>query len=346
MAIWKDITQSVRLEERLKFEREKLEEIISFDEQLSKIRKSEHLIDFVVRKTRKILEVDKCAVMLVDAETKQLYTKSRDGFALDVPMQCAIAGSIIEEVIREGQPLLVNGLGGEESAKNLKDFAYLGRSFMIAPIRLEQDVIGIIVVADKRSESQESGLFDNVDQKILCAIATEMAVAIENVAFYKELHYLTVTDPLTHTHNYRYFINSLEYEFKRLKRFPGELSLMMMDVDGFKSFNDELGHLEGDVLLREVSLLVHLNLREVDVFCRYGGDEFVVILPGINKVGAAIVAEKIRKCIEKAKFPRQVTLSIGVSQYKSNISRQDLVLRADKALYQAKDQGRNQVCIY
>ena len=94
------------MEERLKFEKEKLEEIIGFDEQLTRIRKSDQLIDFVVVKTMKILEVEKCSVMLVDGETKQLYTKSMEGFEEDAPMQIDIAGSIVEKVVLEGQAFI------------------------------------------------------------------------------------------------------------------------------------------------------------------------------------------------------------------------------------------------
>jgi len=346
VSIWKDVTQIVRMEERLKFEKEKLEEIIDFDEQLTRIRKSDKLIDFVVTKTMKILEVEKCSVMLVDGETKQLYTKSTQGFAEDAPMRIDVSGSIVEKVILEGQPLLVNDLQTYPPFKNLKQSSYLGSSFMIVPIRLGQDVMGVIIAADKHTDSDEIGIFDTVDLKILCAIAAAMAVAIENVSFYKELHYLTITDPLTHIHNYRYFVNSLDYELKRLKRFHGDLSLLMMDIDGFKSFNDEFGHLEGDALLKEISLIIHLNLREVDILCRYGGDEFVVILPGTNKNNAVIAAEKIGKCIENAKFQKTVTLSIGVVQYRDKMTRHDLIFRADKALYQAKNQGKNRVCVF
>ncbi len=346
VSIGKDITQTVRMEDRLKFEKEKLEEIISFDEQLSRIRKSDQLIDFVVAKTRRILEVEKCSVMLVDHETKHLYVKSTEGFAEDAPMQINISGSIAEKVILEGHPLLVNDLEGDPRFKNLKQASYLGNSFIITPIRLGKDVMGVINAADKRTDFKETGNFDNVDLKILKAIATEMAVAIENVSFYKELHYLTVTDPLTHMHNYRHFVKSLDYEFKRFKRFQGDLALLMMDIDDFKSFNDEFGHLAGDELLKEMAKMIHLNLREVDVLCRYGGDEFVIILPGTNKEGAVIVADKIRKCIENAKFQKTVTLSIGTAYFRENMTRHELAFNADKALYQAKNQGKNRVCIF
>jgi len=151
---------------------------------------------------------------------------------------------------------------------------------------------------------------------------------------------------LTHTHNYRHFVNSLDYEFKRLNRFQGDLSLLMMDIDGFKLFNDEFGHQAGDELLKTIAQLVYANLREVDIFCRYGGDEFAIILPGTNKKEAVTVADKIRKCVEDGQFQKTVTLSIGVAQYKGKMTRQELTFNADKALYQAKNQGKNQVCVY
>lgn len=346
VSIWRDITEIAKIEERLKFEKEKLEEIIGFDEKLSRIRKSDQMVDFVVGKVKRILEVEKCSVMLVDKKARQLYTKSMDGFADNALMEIDIAGSIAESVIFEGQPLLVNDLESDGRFKDLKQPSYLGPSFMIVPIRVDQDVIGVINVAAKRSDLKETVPFDEVDLKILYAIATEMAVAIENVAFHKELHYLTVTDPLTRTHNYRHFVNSLDYEFKRLNRFQGDLSLLMMDIDGFKSFNDEFGHQAGDELLKSIAQMVCLNLREVDIFCRYGGDEFATILPGTNKKEAVMVADKIRKCIEDAKFQKPVTLSIGVAQYRDKMTRQELTFNADKALYQAKNQGRNQVCVF
>jgi len=346
VSIWKDITDFVKIEERLKFEKEKLEEIIGFDEQLSKIRKSEHLIDFVVTKVRKILMVEKCSVMLVDEETKQLYTKSTEGFPADAPMQIRISGSIAEKVVLDGQPLLVKDLEGDIRFKDLNQASYLGNAFMIAPIRLGKDIIGVINVAGKGTESKEAGVFDNIDLKILNAIAIEMAVAIENVSFYRELHYLTITDPLTHMHNYRHFTNSLDYELIRINRFPGDLCLLMIGIDAFKSFNDEFGHLEGDAFLKEIGLMFHLNLREVDILCRYGGDEFVVILPGTNKDEAMLVAENIRKHIENAKFKKRMTVSIGIASYRANMTRYDLTFKADKALYQAKDQGKNRVCVF
>jgi diguanylate cyclase (GGDEF)-like protein/PAS domain S-box-containing protein len=346
VSVWKDVTEIARVEEQLKFEKKQLEEIVSFDEKLIKIRKSDHLIDYIVAKARRILGVEKCSVMFVDRKTKELYTKSTTGFLEETPMLVNISGSIAERAILEGQSLLVNDLASDGRFKDLKQPSYLGNSFMIVPIKSDQDVMGVINVADKRSDSNGIGNFDKNDLKILNTIATDVAIAIENVSFYKELHYLTITDELTHMHNYRYFVNSLEYELKRLKRFQGDLCLLMMDIDGFKSYNDQLGHLAGDELLRKVGEMIQSKLREVDVLCRYGGDEFVAILPETNKEGAVVVTEKIRKFIEDAQFPKSITLSIGVAQYRNKMTRHELTFNADKALYQAKDQGKNKVCIF
>ena len=261
-------------------------------------------------------------------------------------MHVSIAGSIFEKVILEGQPLLVNDLQADLRFKDKPLPSLLGCSFMIAPIRVDQDIIGVINVAEKRSNSGGIEDFDIIDLKILNAIATEMAIAIENVSFYKELHFLTVTDPLTRMHNYRYFVNSLDYELKRLKRFRGDLSILMADIDDFKSFNDDLGHLAGDELLKKVGQVMRLNSREVDVLCRYGGDEYVIILPGTNQDGAILAANKIRKCIEMASFQKKVTLSLGVAHFKGSMTRHDLTFNVDRALYQAKNQGKNRVCVF
>ena len=346
VSVWKDITDSVRIQERLTFEREKLEEIIGFDEKLSRIRKSDQLVDFVVSKTKRILEADQCSVMLVDEETKELCVKSTDGFAEDAPMRIKIAGSIAQQVFESAQALLIKDIHSADVEQGMLGNSYLQGSFMIAPITIEKKVIGVINVAAKHSHLAGSDVFDEIDLKILSAIAKEMAVAIENVAFYKELHYLTVTDPLTHMHNYRHFVNTIDYELKRLKRFPGELSVLMIDIDGFKAYNDHLGHLAGDELLKEIGQMIHLNLREVDVLCRYGGDEFVIILPGTDSEGAMVIADKIRRCIDHAIFQQKVTLSIGVCAYREKMTRHEITFKADKALYQAKHEGKNRVCLF
>ena len=177
-------------------------------------------------------------------------------------------------------------------------------------------------------------------------IVRQAAIAIENAKIYRQLNYLTVTDPLTNMYNFRYFVQKLDYEIERLKRYAGSLCLLIVDIDNFKFYNDEFGHLEGDHLLREIGEVFHKNLRKIDVACRYAGDEFVVILPETKVPEAKIVAQKIKDTFQNLKLKKQVTLSIGGAQYYKEMDRNDLVRKADAALYQAKRKGKNEVCIY
>jgi len=202
----------------------------------------------------------------------------------------------------------------------------------------------VINVADKISNDEKS--FNATDFKILKDIAREVAVAIENVRLYKELNYLTVTDPLTQIYNYRQFKKSLHHEINRANRFSGPLCLMMIDVDDLKSYNDTFGHLEGNELLKKMSVILTENLREIDIACRFGGDEFAVILPETDVQGAEIVARKIIKRVEKFPFKRKITLSIGLAKRGNKMDGHDLIRKADSALYEAKDKGKNRVCCY
>lgn len=344
VSIWRDITQRVKLEESLRNEKQKLEEIIGFDEKICAIRKSDLLMDFVVSKTVKILEAKKCSIMLIEKDYEELCTKASVGFKEDEAIRIHIKESMAAQVIEDGKPLLVRNVFPE--LHQTREKSYEACSFMIAPIKRDGKVIGVINVAGKRGEANQDGSFDDIDLRILCDIAREVTVAMENVRLYKELQFLTITDPVTNIHNFRHFVNSLEYEIKRLKRITGDLGLLMMDIDNFKSYNDQFGHVAGDRLLKDIGRIINEHLREADILCRYAGDEFVAILPGTGKAGATILADRIRKAIEQASFKKKVTISIGLAQYKPPMTRRDLTVKADRALYQAKKEGRNKICIF
>ena len=344
VSIWKDITDRVRLEESLRNEKRKLEEIVGFDEKICAIRKSDRLMDFVVSKTMKILEARKCSIMFVEKEHKELYTKASVGFEEKEPSRVYIKDSMAAQVIEDGRPLLVRSTFPQ--AHQTREKTYQDLSFMIAPIKRDGEIIGVINVADKRNDLNEDISFDELDLKILCDITREVAVAVENVRFYKELQFLTVTDPVTNIHNFRHFSNALEYEIKRVKRIPGNLALLMMDIDDFKAYNDEFGHVAGNKVLKEIGRIIQENLRDTDILCRYAGDEFVVVLPGTEKSGSAILADRIRKAIEQALFKKRVTVSIGIAQHKPAMIGRDLTVKADRALYQAKKEGKNSICIF
>ena len=159
------------------------------------------------------------------------------------------------------------------------------------------------------------------------------------------LRELSTTDELTNTHNRRSFIERLRIEWERATRLDAPLSLLMIDVDHFKAYNDSFGHLAGDAVLQQLAQLLCETARSIDVVARYGGEEFSVILPDADHEGAHTFAERFRVAIESANWPRRnLTVSIGVSTRTPKTKDAGFLLdRADNALYRAKRNGRNRV---
>jgi diguanylate cyclase (GGDEF)-like protein len=167
----------------------------------------------------------------------------------------------------------------------------------------------------------------------------------------ERLSELAVTDGLTGLYNYRFFKEYLVREIRRASRFHLFISLIMLDIDYFKNYNDTHGHLAGDEILKTLAQLMVTNLRSIDVAARYGGEEFVLVLPETNKTAARIVAEKIQELVENYKFPLgetqpngRITVSMGIATYPDNGSSvEELINCADRRLYGAKTGGRNKV---
>ncbi|HYQ39154.1 MAG TPA: diguanylate cyclase [Pseudomonas sp.] len=161
-----------------------------------------------------------------------------------------------------------------------------------------------------------------------------------------ELRTLTITDPLTGIYNRRYFLDHLDSELARNSRIPRGLSLIMLDIDHFKRINDTWGHDVGDLVLKELCQRIGARLRRVDMFCRIGGEEFVIICPETGLAQAVHLAEALRERVQAPPFAGvgQVTVSFGVSSVRPGDSGEALLQRADQALYAAKEGGRNRVC--
>ena len=189
-------------------------------------------------------------------------------------------------------------------------------------------------------------------QRLASALAEHIALTISNLDLRAALQIQAIRDPLTGLYNRRYMHEALERELHRARRRERPLSVMMLDIDHFKRYNDTLGHAAGDDALRLVSETLMAGVRAEDFVCRYGGEEFVVILPECALPQAAIRAEEVRTRLRElyverpGELPEIVTVSIGVAAFQETTGRMDLLLKfADEALYQAKHKGRDRVVV-
>jgi diguanylate cyclase (GGDEF)-like protein/PAS domain S-box-containing protein len=177
-------------------------------------------------------------------------------------------------------------------------------------------------------------------------VPTELQGERAVIGFFMDIDRLasdSVTDALTGLYNRRYFNNNLKVESERSDRYGPHLSLILLDVDFFKKYNDTFGHTEGDKVLSMIGNIIQKCIRKTDSGCRYGGEEFAVILPQSDIDGASVTAERIRNCVESetAELNDGVTISAGISQYQIKQNLSEFIKNSDSALYKAKESGRN-----
>jgi diguanylate cyclase (GGDEF)-like protein len=216
------------------------------------------------------------------------------------------------------------------------------------PIKINYKVIGGLFLANKVSEER----FTLEDEEILFNLAYQAAVAIENAKLFGEVRQLAITDGLTGLLNHKEFQRRLDENIEGSRRYRYPVSLLMIDIDHFKHFNDAYGHQTGDQILRTVGDIIRTDVRVVDVCARYGGEEFAVILRDADIPWAVAIAERIRSTIYAYPFKHdgirsQLSVSIGIASFPQDAtSAEDLIKKADEALYMAKRTGRNRVCCY
>jgi diguanylate cyclase (GGDEF)-like protein len=238
--------------------------------------------------------------------------------------------------------------GGIETISDLSGYAGKGRLYEDAQSRISIPMIsygqplGLLVLSGR-----ERNAFARTETQPLESVADIFSSAIQNANYVQRVKQLAYLDGLTGIFNRRYFETRITEEIERARRFGTELAVIMVDVDKFKSLNDTFGHLLGDEVLRQVSSLLSRQIRKIDVVCRYGGEEFVILLPQTAPEQALHVADKLRRAVEEWQFPgvpRALTVSGGVAVFpKHGDSRDELVKAADAALYQAKGAGRNRM---
>jgi len=297
-------------------------------------------IKTVVEKT----QVEAYCLFLYDDESKRLHVRTSGGAGTEVlkDLHLAPGEGLAGRVFERRMPELVTDI----SEPAWPDVPAGVRSLLSTPLTIKEHSVGVMTLMSGRPTA-----FTERDLVFFSAVANQLGIAVENARLYHRTKELSYRDSLTGLFNRRYFEETLTQEIRRAERYKMPLTLIMVDIDHFKRYNDTHGHPQGDEVLKEVSSILLKSTRQVDVVARYGGEEIVLILPLTPKDPALLVAEKLRRAVEEAPVPgehilpaRRLTISLGVATYPADATTATgLVLAADRALYQAKQAGRNKV---
>jgi diguanylate cyclase (GGDEF)-like protein len=260
--------------------------------------------------------------------------------------------SIAHQAIEQRSVVVLANIPAQAAQTFGKSALLLGiRSVLCVPVMIGEEIAALIYVYKTDPASRP---FDQHDVQLAVAISHQAALTIQRTRLLEKARALeqrAIVDGLTRLHNRQHFLEVAELELQRARRYQHPLSAMMLDIDYFKQTNDAYGHAVGDQVLQTVAARCRQNLRDIDLLGRYGGDEFVVLLPENDSNGARIVAERLRRCVAETpvdtdRGPLNVTISLGVAALADDDQDLAAVLNeADAALYRAKNAGRNRVAV-
>ncbi|MDQ7821886.1 MAG: diguanylate cyclase [Candidatus Eremiobacteraeota bacterium] len=309
----KSLGSSLKMDDTLNFIGEKMKHIIDFQ-------------SFIIFTVKKDVEVE-----LIPQRCVSPYAELFKNITIKV------SEGVLGWVVSQKKPLLLE----DTRESRLPNVVEHERSAIIVPMIVENDVIGAFYVGNAQPH-----YYDEESLKLVSTVTYQTAMAIKNAELFERTIALAITDGVTGLYTHRYFQERILEACKEYERTLKCFSLIMLDTDHFKQYNDTLGHPEGDKLLREIAALIKSYTRDSDLVCRYGGDEFSVILKESDKANAIKTAQRIREAFQFRfhTYKVKVTASIGVSSFPEDATTKvDLVTAADAALYKSKKGGRNSV---
>jgi diguanylate cyclase (GGDEF)-like protein len=306
----------------------------------------QRVIDTVLDSLLSMVECESASVLLADPGGASLHVAS------ELPLSAAAHDSVREEVLAFWRSLRKETIGDTQvrvhhrarrDGGSPSDLDPAGRS-MKMPLSVQDKVIGVLVLRRRAGGAEADPNVENLPY-----IAGNLAaLALDSASLHRHTRMLALTDGLTGLLNHRAFLDRLHQEFDRSRRYRSLLSLILFDIDDFKTVNDTHGHLQGDLALEGIAHILRKTSRESDILGRYGGEEFVALLPETNPSQALLKAERIRKEIETHPFrlndaTLRITVSLGVATWPSpQIQKpEDLIRNADEALYRSKGLGKN-----
>lgn len=326
-----------------------LRNLIEIGMSLSSTLEFENLVESILYSIIGQMFVDRVAIILqVDIDVNNFYVHMCKGYD-----ECFEKNDII---LHENSPL-VHYFESASTPRRISELAqnpiFLAELDKFQPLdpelfvpMLSKDKINGLLVLGRKIHGTD---FTESDLEFLKDLARFAAIAVENSRLYR----MATIDRKTRLYVHHFFLERLDEEIKRSQRYGEPLSVIMCDIDHFKHFNDTYGHQQGDVLLKELGVILRRNIRKMDIASRFGGEEFSIVLPETRLLGANSVASRIRKQVEAYPFsgqkePLHVTISLGVAEYDKARDKtpEDLIKRVDVALYKAKKSGRNRVAAY
>lgn len=311
--------------------------------------------DLVLKMASELVNASCGSLMLLDHEQELLHIKSAIGMNphLLKVMSIKVGTGIAGKVAASGNPLLVNDIEKDERVASPNRPRFKTKSFVSMPLVHRGRIWGVLNLSDKKN----NGIFTDADLDLLSPFVNHISAIVQRSRDEQKvemLERLSITDPLTELYNRRFLERRMEEEINRSKRSGINLTVMLIDLDYFKAYNDICGHIAGDRALKKAAKVLRASVREMDVVTRYGGEEFCVLLPGTSKRESVFVAERIRHDIEAEMFQGEehlplgrLTTSIGISSFPEDGANSTAVIHAaDIALYEAKSNGRNRIVIF
>jgi diguanylate cyclase (GGDEF)-like protein len=309
------------------------------------------ILQTIMEKMAAYFEPDTWSLLMADEEKEELYFAIAVGDASEAlkTVRLKMGEGIAGWVAKHGEPLLVPDVYTDPRfAKRIDEMTkWQTHSIICLPLKSKQRVLGVIQLINVDMKH-----FGDHEILALQALADYAAIAIDNARAVERIQELTITDDCTGLYNARHLYKTLEAEVYRSARFGYEFSVLFLDLDHFKKVNDTHGHLVGSKLLAEIGYSIKSHLRLIDYAFRYGGDEFVVLLPQTGKESALVVARRIRDVFRSALFCRDENLnlnvraSMGVATYPEDAkSAHEIIRQADEMMYMVKNSTRDNISV-
>lgn len=318
---------------------------------LTKTEDMARTLNVIVDSACKITGTPAGSLALYDRDKKEFHLASSIGFSTafsNLPKWKFRTGGLTSKILKSEEPIVIPDINTSIEGVSTIIIQEGIKSLVAMPLRLENRVVGILYVDDFTPRD-----FTSREISALSLLGNQATIALLKAQALQQTMELAITDGLTKLFNHRYFQERLSQEVRRSKRYKHPISLVMADIDYFKTYNDQFGHPRGDTALKAVANIMRSMTRETDILARYGGEEFVIVLPETSKDEAAGLAGRICSAIEEEDVFGEETLpggkftiSMGVAAMPDDAAnKQELIDIADKALYAAKKKGRNQVVV-